>query len=81
MSPGTVRSLVALREFDLDRLSRLRLPEPIRHEIERLLSDHIRYHLDLTLKADRFVESLGRWRPPERRSGRRDGPEGDGDDQ
>jgi len=77
VSAGTVRSLSALRAFDLDRLDRLRPPEPTRREIEALLREHIRYHLDLSLKADRFVESLERWRPPDRA----DGHGGDGDDQ
>ena len=83
VSPGTVRSLAALRAFDLDRLGRLRLPDPTCHAIERLLSEHIRYHLDLSLKADRFVESLGQWRPPERgrRAARDEDHDGDRDDQ
>jgi len=68
ISAGTVRSLAVLRAFDLSRLGRLRLPEPTQREIEALLSTHIRYHLDLSLKADRFVEGLAQWRPPERRS-------------
>ncbi len=83
VSPGAARGLAALRAFDLERLGRLRLPEATCHTIERLLSDHIRYHLDLSLQADRFVESLGRWRPPERRSrtARDEGAGGDRDDQ
>lgn len=64
ISAGTVRSLAALRSFDLGRLGRLRLPEATQREIEALLSTHIRYHLDLSLKADRFVTELARWRPP-----------------
>ncbi|MGD9495194.1 MAG: DNA repair protein RecO [Armatimonadota bacterium] len=64
ISAGTARSLGALRAFDLDRLGRLRLPRATREQIEALLRQHIGYHLDLTLKADRFVESLARWRPP-----------------
>ena len=83
VSPGAARGLAALRAFDLDRLGRLRLPEATCDTIERLLSDHIRYHLDLSLKADRFVESLGAWRPPERRRPAADaeGHGGDGDDE
>ncbi len=79
VSPGAARGLAALRTFDLDRLGRLRLPESICHVIERLLSDHIRYHLDLSLKAGRFLESLEAWRPPERRRRGADGEERDGD--
>lgn len=76
ISAGTVRSLAALRGFDLTRLGRLRLHKRTEEEIAALLSTHIRYHLDLSLKADRFVEELGRWRPP----GRRDEAEGAGGD-
>ncbi|MGC9317901.1 MAG: DNA repair protein RecO [Armatimonadota bacterium] len=64
ISPGSARALAAMRSFDLDRLDRLRLPEPTAAEIAALLRDHVRYHLDVSLKAEGFVESLGRWRRP-----------------
>jgi DNA repair protein RecO (recombination protein O) len=68
VSPGAARTIQAMREFDLARLERLRLTEPTRWQVQRLIRDHIRFHLDLNLKSEQFVEGLGRWQPPARRS-------------
>lgn len=62
ISPGTARTLAAMRAFDLDRLDRLRMPQAAAAEIAGLLRDHVRYHLEVSLKAEKFVESLGQWR-------------------
>ncbi len=78
ISPGTARTLATMREFDLDRLDRLRVGERTRGEIARLVREHIRYHLDLTLKSEKFVESLESWRRP---AAPEDGPGGGPDDQ
>lgn len=67
ISPGAARTIQAMRQFDLAALERLRLTETTRWQVKRLLRDHIRFHLDLNLKSEQFVEGLGRWRPPERR--------------
>lgn len=74
LSPGAARTIEAMRTFDPDALERLRLTEPTRRQVQRLIRDHIRYHLDLNLRSEQFVESLGRWRRPQGRS--RDGGEG-----
>jgi len=75
ISPGAARTIQAMREFDLAALERLRLTETTRWQVKRLLRDHIRFHLDLNLKSEQFVEGLGRWRPPARRPR----PDGEGD--
>lgn len=67
VSPGSARTIQTMREFDLPALERLRLTDATRWQVQRLIRDHIRYHLDLNLKSEQFVESLGRWRPPARR--------------
>ncbi len=67
ISPGTARTIGAMRCFDPDAIARLRLADPTRHQVQRLIRDHIRYHLDLNLKSEQFVEGVGRWRPPPRR--------------
>lgn len=64
ISPGAARTIVTMRRFQLDRLDRLGMPDDYAAQIAGLLRDHIRYHLDVSLKADGFVESLGRWRRP-----------------
>jgi recombinational DNA repair protein (RecF pathway) len=83
ISPGAARTIQAMREFDLARLERLRLTEPTRWQVQRLIRDHIRFHLDLNLKSEQFVEGLGRWKPPARRSRAADEEESGGaeDDQ
>ncbi len=68
VSPGAARTIQAMRSFDPDALERLRLTRPTHRQVQRLIRDHIRYHLDLNLKSEQFVESLGRWKPPARRS-------------
>ncbi|MFO8079945.1 MAG: DNA repair protein RecO [Armatimonadota bacterium] len=67
ISPGAARTIEAMMQFDPAALERLRLTEATRHQVQRLIRDHIRYHLDLNLKSEQFVESIGRWRPPPRR--------------
>jgi len=74
LSPGAARTIEAMRRFDPDAIERLRLTEPTCRQVQRLIRDHIRYHLDLNLRSEQFVESLGRWRRPQGRS--RDGGEG-----
>jgi DNA repair protein RecO (recombination protein O) len=69
VSPGAARTIEAMRRFDPAAIERLRLTEPTRHQVQRLIRDHIRYHLDLNLRSEQFVEGLSRWRPPARRSG------------
>jgi DNA repair protein RecO (recombination protein O) len=68
ISPGAARTIEAMRQFDLTALERLRLTEATRHQVQRLIRDHIRYHLDLNLKSEQFVEGFDRWRPPPRRT-------------
>lgn len=63
ISRGAVRTIEAMREFDIDRLDRLRVADAIADEIGGLVRDHIRYHLDVSLKSEAFAASLGRWRP------------------
>ncbi|MFW5866355.1 MAG: DNA repair protein RecO, partial [Armatimonadota bacterium] len=77
ISPGAARTIQMMRRFDLPSLERLRISDPIRRQIQRLIRDHIRYHLDLNLKSEQFIENLGRWQPPARRS-RSGGEEGAG---
>ena len=58
VSAGTVRSLEAISRFEVGRLGRLRMTEQVRREIGALLSSHIRYHLDLSLKSESFLRRL-----------------------
>ena len=81
VSPGTVRTLEAMRSFDLQRLERLRVPDASRQQIRRLIRDHIRYHLDVSLKSESFVENLGSWRRPRRRPSQDDPRRSDGHEQ
>lgn len=81
VSPGTARTLQAMRSFDLDHLNRLRVTDASRQEIGRLLADHIRYHLDVSLRSEKFVEGLDGWRRPTRRGRRQDTRGSDGDDE
>ena len=81
ISPGTVRTVEAMRSFDLHRLERLRVSDASREEIRRLLRDHISYHLDVSLKSEGFVENLGSWRRRERRRPDAAGARGDRDDE
>ena len=81
ISAGTVKTLQAMGSFDLRRLERLRISEPSHREIERLLGDHIRYHLDISLKSEKFVDGLDQWQSSTRRGKRPDLPEGDADDE
>jgi len=67
ISPDTAHTIEAMRRFDPDAIERLQLAQPTRHQVQRLIRDHIRYHLDLNLKSEQFVESVGRWQPPPRR--------------
>lgn len=68
VSAETARTIEAMRRFDADSIAGLRPANPTRHQVQRLIRDHIRYHLDLNLKSEQFVEGLGRWRPPPRRA-------------
>ena len=80
ISPGTARTIQVMRRFDVEGLARLGLAQATRAQVQRLVRDHIRYHLDLNLKSEQFVESLGRWTPPPRRTrGDGEGQAGGGD--
>lgn len=79
ISRGTVRTLGAMQHFDIDRLDRLHLAPATAEELGRLVRDHIRYHLDISLKSEKFVNGLSQWRPPPRRSAP-DVEDGDGGD-
>jgi len=67
ISPGAARTMQMMRRFDPSSLERLRVNDATRGQVQRLIRDHIRYHLDLDLRSEQFVESLGRWQPPPRR--------------
>ncbi|GEM_PF-1290425 len=71
VSPGTARTIAAMRRFDVGALERLRLADATRAQVRRLIREHIRYHLDLNLKSEQFVNGLSQWEPPPRRSGTR----------
>lgn len=58
VSPGTVRSLEAMSRFRIDQLERLRLTHQVRGEVEALLSQHLRYHLDLSLRSEEFLRKV-----------------------
>jgi DNA repair protein RecO (recombination protein O) len=68
VSPGTARTIAAMRRFDVGAMERLRLADATRGQVRRLIGDHIRYHLDLNLKSEQFVNGLSQWEPPPRRS-------------
>ncbi len=81
ISPGTARTLQAMRSFDLDHLERLRVRDTTREQVRRLIRDHIHYHLEVDLKSEKFVESLGSWRRSPGRRRADQSHEGDSDDQ
>lgn len=58
LSAGTVRFLGDLAALDPDRVARLRLTRQARRDIKALLRNHIRYHLDLSLKSEAFLRKL-----------------------
>jgi DNA repair protein RecO (recombination protein O) len=81
VSAGTVRTLQAMREFDLGRLERLRVADASRRQIAALLREHISYHLDVGLRSEKFVEGLESWRRSTPRRPDSDAPGDDGSDQ
>lgn len=58
LSAGSVKFLENLAEFNPDHIRRLRLTDRARRDIRALLRSHIRYHLDLSLKSESFLERL-----------------------
>lgn len=81
VSAGTVRTLQAMRRFDLDRLERLRVADASKRQIAALLRAHISYHLDVGLRSEKFVEGLESWRRSAPRRSDSDAPGDDGSDQ
>lgn len=56
IAPGTVHFLRQAQRFELEKVSRLHLVQPLKKEVERLLQRYIQVQLEVNIRSYRFLK-------------------------